>query len=82
MSRYGEMILLLKTVANWSARPFLDSLEGSTASGLERSAERKTCHIFLELLAFSLTRLLKSFALSLLTNELHQAICLQSLACL
>ena len=37
-------ILSLKKVTNWSARPFLDSGEGSIASELECSAERKTCH--------------------------------------
>ena len=52
-------ILSLKEVTNRSARPFLDSSEGSTASGLECSAEGKTCHSFLESLAFSLTRFLK-----------------------
>ena len=32
-------ILSLREVENPSARPFLDSLEGSTVSGLECSAE-------------------------------------------
>ena len=67
-------ILSLKKVTNRSARPFLDSCEGSTVSGLECSAECKTCHSFLESLAFFLTRFIKKFALSLLTNELQRAI--------